>query len=294
MISCRISKQLQDASGSMSLELDFRINAGERVVLYGPSGAGKTSTLRMLAGLMQPDSGRIEAFDTCWFDSQLRIQTPPRNRQIGFVFQDYALFPNMTVIENLQFAEGKTKNPTLIRELIDLMELGELQKQYPAILSGGQQQRVALARALVARPKLLLLDEPLAALDTEIRFRLLDYLLELHRKFETTMLVISHDLGEVLQLAERVLVLNRGRIEFKGSPETWCKLPTEPNQITFTGLLLRRAQVHSGQVQLYVQLQQQVVRLSVSPEMAADFNLGDPIQITSGMTALQLSKVQLM
>ena len=169
MITIHINKELQSSTGEMPLNVDISLEAGSLLTLFGNSGAGKTSILRMLAGLFEPDSGKIIVNDRVWFDSENKINIQPQKRNVGMVFQDYALFPNMTVKQNLEFALQKRQRNVIVTELIEIMELGILQNRKPHTLSGGQRQRVALARALVPKPEILLLDEPLAALDNEMR-----------------------------------------------------------------------------------------------------------------------------
>ena len=213
-----VSKRLHSAEGEIDLDVDVALAEGEFVTLFGQSGAGKTTLLRMLAGLTVPDRGRIAIGGEVWFDSERRIDLPPQRREIGLVFQDYALFPNMTVRQNLAFALADKKPGSRVDELIDMMQLGALQQRLPATLSGGQKQRVALARALVRRPKLLLLDEPFSALDAATHIRLQDEILRLHHNFGLTTLIVSHDLGEVYKLSDRVLLIERGSISRNGSP----------------------------------------------------------------------------
>jgi len=193
MIELSVKKRLLSAEGSLELRFETIIEEGEFVALFGESGAGKTTILRMIAGLETPDSGHIIVNGTPWFDSQKRINLPPAKRPIGFVFQDYALFPNMSVKENLRFALQKGDNPAIIDELLDTIALRELADRLPSQLSGGQQQRVAMARALVRRPRLLLLDEPLSALDHAMRHKLQDELAKLHQHFNLTTILVSHD-----------------------------------------------------------------------------------------------------
>ena len=213
-----LQKKLHAASGEMSLDVKTEIESGQIVALYGASGAGKTSTLRMLAGLMQPDSGYIQIDGKIWLDSDKKINFAPQQRSMSYMFQNYALFPNMTVRANLEFAQEKNADKKQIDELIGAMQLGDLQHQFPPTLSGGQQQRVALARALVRRTDLLLLDEPLSALDQTTRLHLQDYLLEIHRLYKPTIVLVSHDIGEVFRLAHRVLMMENGRIVRTGTP----------------------------------------------------------------------------
>ncbi len=189
MISFTLHKVLQSAQGQMSLDVSCELPDEKLTAIYGASGAGKTTILRMLAGLLRPDSGKIANGGDVWLDTQNETDLSAQKRKVGIVFQDYALFPNMTVKGNLEYALEKGNNKRKVQELIEIMELQQLQDRYPATLSGGQKQRVALARALVRRPQLLLLDEPLSALDTEMRARLQDHILQVHKHFKLTTIL---------------------------------------------------------------------------------------------------------
>jgi len=217
VIDIGISKQLDSASGALQLEVNTQIDSASFVALFGPSGAGKTTILRMLAGLTAPDSGRIIVDGVTWFDAQRRINLPPQQRAIGFVFQDYALFPNLSVRENVAYA-AKRQDTAWLNELLALSGLTGLQPRLPATLSGGQKQLVALAPPLARKPKLLLLDEPLSALDAAMRVQLQNDLLQLHQRLGLTTLLVSHDIGEVFKLSQRVLHLDGGRIVQSGTP----------------------------------------------------------------------------
>jgi molybdate transport system ATP-binding protein len=190
------------------------------LVVYGPSGAGKTTLLRLLAGLLRPDTGFIEVEGETWLDTARRFELPTRRRSIGFVFQDFALFPHLTVRQQLEYALQDRGNKAIVSELLTLMELEELQHLRPALLSGGQQQRVALARAIARRPRLLLLDEPLSALDDDMRNKLQDYILMAHHHYGLTTLLVSHHLPEVLRLADEAVLLEEGKIIGQGAPST--------------------------------------------------------------------------
>ncbi|MCB0635501.1 MAG: ATP-binding cassette domain-containing protein [Lewinella sp.] len=213
MITCQLHKQLDTAQGPLTLSVDFQIREGEILALMGPSGSGKTTLLRLLAGLEHPDEGRIIAPDGVWVDTAKQVWRRPQYRPVGMVFQDYALFPNMNVRENLAYALPRGESVAWVDELLSVMELSALAQARPQRLSGGQQQRVALARALVRRPRLLLLDEPLSALDTDLRRRLQNYLLEIHHRYQLTIMLVSHDLREVYKTAHRALRLEDGRLE---------------------------------------------------------------------------------
>ena len=212
MSSLNCSLELKDSQRSFRLEVDLQLYPQELLALTGPSGSGKTTILRILAGLEKRAKGRLTVQGELWQDSAQGIFLAPQQRSIGGVFQDYALFPNMSVVQNLQFALPKTENQILIEELLEVMDLQELKTAYPRELSGGQQQRVALARALVRRPKLLLLDEPLSALDTQMREHLQAFIRLLHERYELTTLLISHHPEEIQRLADRVIVMEKGKI----------------------------------------------------------------------------------
>ena len=214
-----VAADLVTTEGPLELDASFELEEGRVGALLGRSGAGKTTILRAIAGLHRPKRGRIEVAGRVWFDSEAGVDLPPQERQAGFVFQDYALFPNMTVEENLRFALPRGADPAIIEELLAMTELAELRGRRPQRLSGGQKQRVALARALVPRPPLLLLDEPLSALDPETRQRLQDELKALHARFGTTTLLVSHDPAEVRRLAGTAFRLAAGRVSAAPLPE---------------------------------------------------------------------------
>lgn len=218
MIQIALDKKLKAANGEMQLHIDIEIKQGELITLFGNSGAGKTSILRMIAGLMQPDKGLIIVNQQTWLNSQKGICLKPQQRKIGFVFQDYALFPNMTVKENLIFALEKGQNKGIVNELISIIELEDLQDRKPENLSGGQKQRVALARALVRKPEILMLDEPLSAIDIKMRNTLQDYILKVHKEFNLTTLLISHEIGEVIKMSDKIFIIEDGKIIKQGKP----------------------------------------------------------------------------
>ncbi len=189
------------------------------VVLFGPSGAGKTLTLQSIAGLLTPDSGRIEFRDSVLFDSKSGINIDPQHRNIGYVFQDYALFPHLTVFENVGFGLRKRWPQTLsqthrlkVEEFLDIFEITHLTASFPFDLSGGQRQRVALARALIRRPELLLLDEPFSALDTLLRAKLRDELLAIQARFKVPVIMITHDPEDIRVFAQTLVTYEAGRV----------------------------------------------------------------------------------
>ena len=163
----------------------------------------------MLSGLLRPDSGIIKVGETIWFDGDKNIDLKPQQRKVGYVFQDYALFPNMSVRQNLEYALRKGQDKAIIGELLQFAELNELEQRKPETLSGGQKQRVALARALVQRPEILILDEPLSALDLKMRIKLQEYLLQVHKRYKLTTILVSHDIGEIVKLSDNVFEIGR-------------------------------------------------------------------------------------
>ena len=204
--------------GGFTLSAAGQAADAEFLTLFGPSGSGKTTLLRLIAGLEPGASGQLLVDGQLWFDSAKGIHLPPQQRSVGFVFQDYALFPAMSVRDNIAYAAGRGQDGW-VDELLALTELSALAARKPEQLSGGQQQRVALARALARRPRLLLLDEPLSALHPALRHTLQSELLALHRRFGLTTLLVSHDIAEVFHLADRVLVCEHGRIVQQGTPQ---------------------------------------------------------------------------
>jgi sulfate transport system ATP-binding protein len=212
-------------------DLNLTIAEGEFVAVLGPSGSGKTSLLRILAGLDHPDAGTVQR------DDEDLLALDARRRGVGLVFQHYALFPHMTVAQNVAFGlrvrpwrlrPHATAIKARVQELLKRVELDGFAGRYPAQLSGGQRQRVALARALAIEPKLLLLDEPFGALDAQVRGNLRRWLRELHRSLGITTLFVTHDQDEALEMADRVVVMNRGRIEQIGTPEQIHRYPATP------------------------------------------------------------------
>lgn len=195
-------------------ELDAEFTAGDGVTaLVGPSGSGKTTVLELIAGLLTPHSGRIELAGRVLFDKAARTNLPPEQRSLGIVFQDYLLFPHLTVEENLRYGARRRPNQTLdFDHLVEVLELGPFLKRPPRTLSGGQQQRTALGRAILFRPELLLLDEPVSALDADLKESVLTYLARVVAEYQIATLLISHERTSVAKLTENVVSLVAGRI----------------------------------------------------------------------------------
>ncbi|MEZ4989140.1 MAG: ABC transporter ATP-binding protein [Saprospiraceae bacterium] len=215
MIRIALKKSLLSGHGPIDLDVEFKVRTGELVALSGPSGSGKTTLLRILAGLLRPERGYIEVEGECWLDTGQNINWPTQKRNVGLVFQDYALFPHFNIRQNLRYALEKGQADDHLQDLISVMGLANLLDRKPETLSGGQRQRVALARALVRRPKLLLLDEPLSALDAEMRHRLQAYIMRVHRAFGLTTVLVSHDQREITRMADRILFIREGHISIE-------------------------------------------------------------------------------
>lgn len=280
MIELRVQQPLHTADGDLLLDVDVRIRDGEFVTLFGLSGAGKTTLLRILSGLAMPQAGRVAAFGDLWFDSEKGIHVPPQRRRVGFVFQDYALFPNMTVRGNLEFALDDKADRRRVDELLDMTGLVELQHRRPDTLSGGQKQRVALVRALVPRPKILLLDEPLSALDSETRLRLQDEILQLHRAFGMTTLIVSHDLPEVFKLASRVLIVEKGRVIRDGRPSEVFTDRRVSGKFQFTGVVMA-IEPSDTVFAVSVLVGNQIVKVIATREEIAGLDIGGKVMLLS-------------
>jgi molybdate transport system ATP-binding protein len=264
----------------MDLAADMEIAQGEFVALYGVSGSGKTTLLRMLAGLADPDSGRIEVDGETWYDSRARINLSPQKRRVGLVFQDYALFPNMTVRQNLEYALKDPKAGNRVDEILEMAHLTQLGPRRPDTLSGGQKQRVALARALVSEPRILLLDEPLSALDQDMRLKLQGEIAELQRRLRIATILVSHDLGEIFRLSHRVLCLEDGKIRRQGPPGKVFGGSRMSNKIRLTGVVLE-IQVADVVRVLSVLIGSEVVRVTSLPQDAEGIRVGDKVFIAT-------------
>lgn len=232
MIEFSLQKNLHTAEGEMQLHVTAKIERGQFVSLYGASGAGKTSILRMLAGFMKPDNGYIKVDHTEWYNGSHKNYLEPQQRRIGFVFQDYALFPNMNVRENLLFALGKNEPTNIVDELLDVTGLTNLAARKIQALSGGQQQRVALARAIAKKPAILLLDEPLSAIDSVMRAQLQDTLREIHQRYALTTILVSHNADEIIKLSDVVIQLEQGRFTQQTTPTVFFRNGNDTGTLT--------------------------------------------------------------
>ncbi len=230
----QITKHYPGSATPAVADLNLAIEAGEFITLLGPSGSGKTTTLMMLAGFEQPSSGQIR------LDGQPIQSLPPHRRDMGVVFQSYSLFPHMSVAQNVAFPLSVRKvdeatQRTRVAAALDKVRLGHLAERKPQQLSGGQQQRVALARALVFEPRVVLMDEPLSALDKKLREEMQLEIRRLHRELGVTMVFVTHDQGEAMTLSDRVAVFNQGRIEQLAAPRALYDHPANAFVASFIG-----------------------------------------------------------
>ena len=280
MIEIDIIKPLYTADGIINLKVNKKINKGDFLTLFGKSGSGKTTLLRILAGLETPKSGKIVVDGETWFDSSKKINLSPQKRNVGFVFQDYALFPNMSVRKNLEFALKKKNEIKKVDEILEIMEIKNLSNMKPELLSGGQKQRVALARTLMTNPKILLLDEPLSALDTTMRLKLQDELSLIHQKFNITSILVSHDISEVFKLSNRVFKINLGEIEEDGTPNELFSNQNISGKFKIVGEILS---IKKSDILYIIEIlsNNEVVKATAVEDEIKDLKIGDKILLSS-------------
>lgn len=274
MIEIDIKKELHGSQGAMNLDVNLNINNKDFIALTGLSGSGKTTLLRSLAGLEKVD-GIIKVDNEIWQDEKEFL--PVQKRKIGFVFQDYALFPNMTVIENLFFVNNDKE---LANHLLKITDLEALANRLPNSLSGGQKQRVSLCRAMMNRPKLLLMDEPLSALDPSMRLKLQDEILQLHKEFETTTILVSHDPSEIYKLSNRVIVLKDGNVIDDGDAKSVLLKTSGSAKFSFEGKLLDIIKVDVINIAI-VAIGQQLVEVTITSNEAKDLVVGQDVRVST-------------
>lgn len=281
MIIISVQKTLKMADGPGTLAIDEEIRNGEFVALSGRSGAGKTSLLRIIAGLMKPEQGLLQVNGQVWLDTGKKINLPPQKRNNGFVFQDFALFPHMSVRENVAYGSKGKKDEPWVSRLLKMTGLEQMADRKPSSLSGGQQQRVALARALATRPRILLLDEPFSALDTEMRQRLREDLHRLHREFKLTTILATHDLADIYRLADRVFALEKGTVVKAGKPRDVFGGTPVAGRMQLEGEVL--AVRKSGVVYLAeILMGKTIAKLAVSEEESVSLRPGTRVAIFTG------------
>ena len=274
MIEIKINKPLHGSNGTMNLDIDLNIDKGEFVALSGLSGSGKTTLLRILAGL-ENATGTLKIDNEYWLNE--KYSKDSQKRDIGFVFQDYALFPNFTVLQNLLYVK---KDKELAKHLLDMTDMYELKDRYPNSLSGGQKQRVSLCRALMNKPKLLLMDEPLSALDPQMRTKLQNEILTLHKEFNTTTIMVSHDPSEMYRLASRVLVLDYGKIVNDGLPKDILLKTKGSQKFSFEGELLDIVRVDVIDIAI-ISIGQQLVEIVLTKEESKTLKIGQKVNVST-------------
>jgi len=236
--------------GALELDASLEVAEGECLALAGPSGAGKTSVLRVVAGLLRPERGLVSCGDRIWLDTETGRDVPPEGRRCGYLFQEYALFPHLSAWQNVAYALGKGRRDDRRREACELLErfgLEQLADARPRTLSGGERQRVALARALARRPDVLLLDEPLSALDARTRASSSRELAAVLRQAQAPALLVTHDFAEAAQLGDRVAILDAGRVVQEGTPSELASVPGSAFVADFTGAVVLTGVARAGE-----------------------------------------------
>lgn len=280
MMRVSVSKRLHAPAGPFQLQAEFEVKAGVFACLTGPSGAGKTTLLRLIAGLERPDAGRIEVDGEVWFDSRSGVNLSPQKRRAGLLFQDYALFPNMTVRQNVEYALPSGGGRDRVTDLLKVFRLTGLDNRTPATLSGGQKQRVALARALAAAPRLLLLDEPLSALDPLLRRELQDAIAAVQKREALTALLVSHDRPEIVRLASWVFCLEAGRLARQGTPAEVFGLARLSQKLSLTGTVLSLRPAGVMRI-LTVLVGSEAVQVTALPEDVEGLTPGDEVLLAA-------------
>jgi|MudIll2142460700_1097286.scaffolds.fasta_scaffold17357_2 molybdate transport system ATP-binding protein len=225
-LSVHLKKKVKGFNLDVAWEID-----NELTVLFGYSGAGKTMTLQMIAGLLIPDDGFVRIDKTIMFDSNKGINVPSQKRHLGYVFQDLALFPHMTALDNILYGSDtmrKSERWERAREMIETFHLERLEKKYPAELSGGQKQRVAFARSLMRKPLLLLLDEPFSALDNPLRIEMRRFLRDIKNRFDMPIVLVTHDYTEAFTVADTIIIYSNGNVIQTGIPQNILDNPLSP------------------------------------------------------------------
>jgi molybdate transport system ATP-binding protein len=274
MIHLDVNKKLHGSDGTFELSLNLNIERYSFVALSGKSGSGKSTLLRVLAGLEKSDS-EITVDGKIWQNATHTLST--QKREIGFISQEYNLFENMNIEENLLFVENDKE---LAEYLLQVTELYSLKNRAPSTLSGGQKQRVALCRAFMKRPKLLLMDEPLSALDPKMRAKLQDEILRLHKEFKTTTIMVSHDPSEIYHLATRVVVLEQGIIVDDGSAKDVLLKSSSSEKFSFKGELLEIIKVDVIYIAI-VSVGQELIEVVITRDEAKSLKVGERLTIST-------------
>ncbi|TDJ87558.1 ATP-binding cassette domain-containing protein [Campylobacter volucris] len=284
MLKIDICKIFKNKHNDFKLQAKFEIQQGEFLAIFGKSGSGKTTLLRVIAGF-EKALGFCEFNNEIFFNQKQFLSIQKRN--IGFLFQDYALFENMNVEQNLLFAKNDQK---FANELLELLNLNSHRKNHILELSGGQKQRVALARALMRKPKLLLLDEPFSALDNEIKLNLHDYLLNIHKIYNITTILITHDVSEAYKLANKVIILDQGQIIKQGNPSE-VFLKTQGSQKFAIKARILKLQPQDSIIVVILSIGSQITQIALSPLEAQNLKENDEVIISQKAFGLNLIKI---
>lgn len=284
MLKVDICKIFKNKHSDFKLQAKFEIQQGEFLVIFGKSGSGKTTLLKVIAGF-EKALGICEFNNEIFFNQKQFLSIQKRN--IGFLFQDYALFENMNVEQNLLFAKNDQK---FANELLELLNLSSHRKNHILELSGGQKQRVALARALMRKPKLLLLDEPFSALDNEIKLNLHDYLLNIHKIYNITTILITHDVSEAYKLANEVIILDQGQIIKQGNPSE-VFLKTQGSQKFAIKARILKLQPQDSIIVAILSIGSQITQIALSPLEAQNLKENDEVIISQKAFGLNLIKL---
>ncbi|RMH81441.1 MAG: ATP-binding cassette domain-containing protein [Acidobacteria bacterium] len=279
MIILRVKKHLHGPAGDFLLDVDLQVSDAEFIVIFGPSGSGKTTLLRIVAGLEKPDEGYIEVDGEVWYDSRKGVNLPPQKRDVGFVFQDYSLFPNMSVFENIAYGM-KRKDYNKVMELLKLAKMEALKDRKPHTLSGGQKQRVALLRAIAKEPKLLILDEPLSAIDQETAVALREEIKAFQRKYRIPTFMVSHNKEDVLKLADRVLRIVNGQVRACGTSKEVLFSRVLSPKFSLKGILLEKSSADCVCV-LSIAIGSELVQVVVDKYTSDGLNVGDTVLVST-------------
>ncbi len=276
----RLKKIFKTSSGSFNLDVEFDIQGGEFVTLFGKSGSGKTTILKLICGLIQPDEGYIELDGEVWYDSRQGKNLPIQKRLVGFVLQGDSLFPHMTVRENLQFALTHKKDESLLDELLEMVQLKSVASLKPEKLSGGQKQRVALIRSILRKPKIFLWDEPFSSLDIALKLQLQEEILKMYQRFGITTLFVSHDLAEVFKLSSRIFVLEGGKITKSGKPPEVFVKQNISGKFRFIGEVVEILKEDIVYI-LTIKIGQNISKVVATTKEVENIKIGDKIMVST-------------
>ena len=280
MIQIDIHKTYNSGSGSFMLDLNLEFPSGIIIGIFGPSGSGKTSILRLIAGLSNLDRGRILVKDHIWEDINQDIFLSPQKRRVGAVFQNYALFPHLSVRGNLSFALEKGQDTQIIDRLLEVVGLKDLENRMPNTLSGGESQRVALARALVRKPSVLLLDEPFSSLDYKLKLNLQEFIVRIHEEFDLTTFLVSHDIGEIIKTCDYFIEIDAGHVARYGMSDDIITSDHLSGKVQFLGEVISRED-QEFLVILSVLIDREVIRVIGDKSDLGDIDKGDRVTVAS-------------